>query len=285
MAADQVRLAFAGAGRLAAVLAPALEQAGYSVAAVASRSAAHGEQLAQRLAGCRVVPLDGLAEQADVIFLTVPDSAIGAVSAEVRWRAGSAAVHCSGAAGLDVLQAAASAGAAVGSFHPLQSFAAGAEAPLAGVTVAIEGLEDVLASMARALGCRPLSLPPGLKPLYHASATLASNYLVTLLGQAARLWQPLGCSESEALAALLPLVRTTVDNVERLGAAGALTGPIARGDGDTVRRHLAALGVHAPDLLPMYRELGLETLPLAQLAPEPAAELTAILSKETIPCV
>jgi predicted short-subunit dehydrogenase-like oxidoreductase (DUF2520 family) len=130
-------------------------------------------------------------------------------------------------------------------------------------------------------------LPGGARPLYHASAAFASNYLVTLLAAAARLWQPLGGSEPQALEALLPLVRTTLDNVERTGTANALTGPISRGDVRTVRRHLKALAHDAPDLLPLYRELGSQTLPLTHLEAGLKAELQSILSdsKETSPCV
>jgi predicted short-subunit dehydrogenase-like oxidoreductase (DUF2520 family) len=287
-APSALRLGFVGAGRVAAVLAPALTAAGYPVAAVASRRLASAEALALRIDDCQAVAsAQEVADAADLAFLTVPDDAISGVAEGVRWRPGMAVVHCSGAGGPELLAPAAQNGAATGSFHPLQTFSGGS-APLVGVTVGIEGsggLLAILEEMARALGCRPLRLPANAKPLYHASAALASNYLVTLLGQAARLWEPLGCSESEALEALLPLVKTTVANVERDGFRAALTGPIARGDLGTVQGHLRALRDHAPDLVQLYEQLGSETLPLTSLDPGRRAEMKSIFQvQEKQPC-
>src|SRR5690606_26081516 len=92
-----------------------------------------------------------------------------------------------------------------------------------------------------ALGGMPLVIPPSLRPLYHAAAVTASNYVVVVVGLAVRLLEAAGVSPEEAPRALLPLVRGTIENLEHLGVAGALTGPIARGDADTVRLHLARL--------------------------------------------
>jgi len=283
------RLAFVGAGRLARVLAPALQARGYSVLAVASRSLSSAQELAGRLPDAQALTaMSAAAAEADIVFLTVPDDAIGDVAARIAWRKGQAAVHCSGALELDVLDAAARAGARTGCFHPLQTFASEA-APLAGFTVAIEsadeGLAGTLSAMAEALGCRPFRVPAGKKALYHAAAAMASNYLVTLLAEAAGLWWSMGQSRQDALQALLPLVQTTLANVERLGPEAALTGPIARGDAGTVRRHLHALEEAAPDVLPLYKELGRCTLGLARLEPVVETELATILSKEKQPCV
>ncbi len=300
------RVGFVGAGRLARALAPALQAAGYEVVAVASRSAASARALAAELAAAprssgiagSTVPARGpilaesaqaVAEAADLVFLTVPDSLVPEVADGVRWRTDMAVVHCSGAAGLEPLAAAQAHGAETGVFHPLQTFAQ-PDTPLAGAAIAIQasaGLLPALETMAAALGCRPIRMPAGLEAVYHASAAMASNYLVALMAEAAALWQPLGYSEREALEALVPLARTTLANVERLGSAAALTGPIARGDAATIRKHVQALRQHAPGTLPVYRELGLETLSLAALSPNVSAEIHAILtgaSKETTPC-
>ncbi|HLY67254.1 MAG TPA: DUF2520 domain-containing protein [Chloroflexota bacterium] len=285
---DLPRVAFVGAGRLAGALAPALADAGYPMVAVASRRIASAETLASRLPGARAAAsASEAAAAAELVFLSVPDDAVAQVAAGITWRSGMSAVHCSGVAGLELLAPAAQQGAAVGSFHPLQTFA-GHKVSLAGVTVAIEAaseLSDALERMARRLACQPLRLPEGAKPLYHASAALASNYLITLLGQAARLWQCFGYSDGEALAALLPLAKTTLSNVEQLGLARALTGPVARGDAGTLRKHLQALRAHAPDLVLLYRALAEDTLPLTSLSPETATELHHILqTQETQPC-
>lgn len=273
------KLAFVGAGRLGTALALALDHAGHSITSVASRSPGAAIDLAGRLRGARVLDVEDASREADVVFLAVPDDAIFTVARGVRWRHGVVAVHCSGAAGLDVLAAAAEQGAIPGSFHPLQTFA-GQPAELQGVTVAIEG-PDVLDRIAIELGCRPLRLPPGSKSLYHASSAFASNYLVTLLGQAVRLWRILGCTEQEALRALMPLIKSTVANVERLGPEAALTGPIARGDQGTVCRHLDALAANAPELIELYRQLGLSTLSIAGPS---AQHLSTILEGDSTPC-
>jgi predicted short-subunit dehydrogenase-like oxidoreductase (DUF2520 family) len=285
---NTMRIGVIGAGTVGTALALALADRGYPVVAVASRRVASAAALASRIPGCRASATpQAVVDAADLVLLTVPDDAIRAVADGVRWRPGVAAVHCSGAAGLDVLAAAAAAGAAVGSCHPLQSFADAGEAlrALPGSTFALEGDGALLARLellVRDLGGRPLRLPPGAKALYHASAVLAGNYLVTLAQTAAELWAAFGLSREEALAALLPLLRGTVDNLERVGVPRALTGPIARGDAGTVRRHLAALGDRAPHVVELYRRLGLATIPIAvdkgTLTAEAAGRLRALLS-------
>jgi predicted short-subunit dehydrogenase-like oxidoreductase (DUF2520 family) len=130
------------------------------------------------------------------------------------------------------------------------------------------GAQRRVRALVRALGGRALSLPRWIAgqesaALYHAGAVAASNYLVTLLDFAARHLEALGASRRQALRALLPLVRGTLENVERLGIPAALTGPIARGDVPTVEGHVAALRRLAPDLLEIYRPLARETVALA----------------------
>jgi predicted short-subunit dehydrogenase-like oxidoreductase (DUF2520 family) len=101
------------------------------------------------------------------------------------------------------------------------------------------------------------------RALYHASAVLASNYVVTLLKLASDLWLRFGYDRATALQALLPLLRGAVVNLETLGLPAALTGPVARGDVESVRRHIEALAQAAPELLGVYTTLGNETVPVA----------------------
>ena len=118
-------------------------------------------------------------------------------------------------------------------------------------------------AIVRRLGGVPVTLAPEAKPLYHAGAVFASNYLVTMLAEAMRLLEEAGIGRDAALAALLPLVRATLENVAAAGPEGALTGPIARGDAATLRRHLSALPHRDADL---YRAVGRATLRLAREA-------------------
>jgi len=285
MARARARLGFIGAGRVGTGLALSLARARCRVVAVASRSPASAKKLAKRLRGARACLPQEVADRADLVFLAVPDDAIEAVASGIRWRAGSACVHCSGAGEFDLLAKAAADGAAVGGFHPLRMFGEpGKSFELRGCAIAIAG-PDVLAKelerLARAVGARPLRLPEGGRALYHAAANFSGAFVIALVQETVALWGKLGIAEGDALAALLPLLRGTVDNVERLGAAGGLGSAIARGDAGTVRRHLEALAKAAPETLELYRMLSLRTIPIAlakgTLKAEAAEQLTALL--------
>lgn len=266
--ADRPRLGFIGAGVVGTVLSAALAGAGYPVAAVYSRNASRRDAAARGAQAQAVRTTQDVADLADVVFLTVPDDAIAAVAGGIRWSAGKSVVHCNGAASLDLLAGPRSQEAAVGAFHPLQSFATEEQARrnLPGSAIAIDASTDELLAhleaIAVALGGHPLTLH-GDRAVYHLSAAIASNYLVTLLDLAAGLWCELGLSKEEGLRALLPLVRGTVENLDRVGLPAALTGPIARGDVGTIERHLAVLDRVAPEARTMYKELARRTIPIA----------------------
>ncbi|HLH23877.1 MAG TPA: Rossmann-like and DUF2520 domain-containing protein [Chloroflexota bacterium] len=284
------RIGIVGAGRAGGALARALAAAGWPVVAVASRTPAHAERLAAALPQAAALPsAQAVVDAADLAFLTVPDAAIGPVAASVAWRPGQAVAHTSGVDTLESLAPARQAGALVGSLHPLQTFgpapAADPLAPFAGITCALEAdatLLPRLEAIVAALGARPVRLPAGAKPLYHAAAVVASNYLVTLLHLAAELWGAFGVDESTAIDALRPLVWGAVDNVAAHGPGQALTGPIARGDAATVEQHLAAIARARPEALDAYRTLARATLALARtegsLTPEAAGALARLLA-------
>jgi len=287
MPAEKLKLGVIGAGRVGTGLALGFAHAGYEVTAVASRSTASAQKLAQRISGARVCAPQEVADRADIVFLTVPDDAIEAVASSVKWRAGSACVHCSGAAELDTLKKAAADGALAGGFHPLHMFGDAGESPgaLAGCAIALAGphaLVKKLERLARALDATPLRLPEGGRALYHAAANFSGAFAIALIQETIALWKKLGIAEADALAALLPLLRGTVDNVEKLGAAGGLGSAVARGDVGTLRRHLDVLAREAPESLELYRILSLRTIPLAlakgTLRQQTAKEITALLN-------
>ncbi len=137
---------------------------------------------------------------------------------------------------------------------------------LPGTTFAIEGdppLRAFLEDVALALGGRPLSLKPGDRVLYHASAVMACGLMVTLVKLATDLWKTMGFQREDALKALLPLLRGTVESMEVLGVLRALTGPLTRGDVSIIRKHLEALKASAPEVMPIYCHLALAQLPMA----------------------
>src|SRR5437016_10031656 len=286
MPRKKVTLGFIGAGRVGTGLASGFARAGVNVVAIASRKIASAQKLAKRVRRARACVPQELADRADIVFLTVPDDAIEGLASTLGWRKGAACVHCSGAAELDVLKKAVADGALAGGFHPLHMFGEAGESAgaLAGCAIALAGpdmLVEKLERLARVLGAKPLRLPEGGRALYHAAANFSGAFVIALIQETISLWGKLGIAEADALAALLPLLRGTADNVEKLGAAGGLGSAIARGDLGTIRRHLDALAESAPDSLELYRILSLRSIPLAlakgTLKPEAAKEIAALL--------
>jgi predicted short-subunit dehydrogenase-like oxidoreductase (DUF2520 family) len=264
-----LKLGFIGAGTVGTALAARLAGRGYPVIAVSSRSRTSDQRLAQAASGCQIFDSNqAVADNAELIFITTPDDAIASVAAEVNWHPGQSVVHCSGADSVDILQPAREAGAKVGAFHPLQTFASLQQAMenIPGSTFALEAEEPLLGTlkdMAIALEGQWVELKSSDKVLYHAAAVLACNYMVTLTKLATDLWQTFGVPPTKATKALVPLLRGTLHNIETIGIPQCLTGPIARGDVGTINKHLDALKSTAPHLVSTYRELGRQTIPIA----------------------
>lgn len=282
-----VRIGFIGAGRVAKGLAWGLARSKHDIVAAASRSLASAEQLAARIAGCRPgTDAQDVADRADLVFITVPDDAIAAVAAGVKWRPGMAVVHTSGATEVAVLAPAADQGAQTGGFHPLQFFA-DAEVALAGLpgcTIGIEAEQPLLSrleELAAALQCRVLRLPPGCRARYHAGAHYAGGFVFALLQEATDMWRSFGASREDAVRALVPLLRGTATAAERLGLARGLAGTYSRGDLGTVKKHLEDLARLGPDTLQLYCELALRSIPLGLerggYDEQRAAEMRALL--------
>jgi len=283
------RLAFIGAGRVGSVLAVALARAGWEVVAVASRDEGRRTRMGQLLPGIRAfAEPHAVLDEAELIFLTVPDDAVAPMAAALKLYSGQALVHTSGALPAAVLDPARAAGTSLASFHPLVAFADFERglAALHGATVALEGDESllpVLADMAEAVGARPVQLASEGKAAYHAAAMLAAGGLVGLLDAIVEVAAGAGLDEPAALSVYLPLARQALANAERLGVQAALTGPFVRGDAATVRSHLDALARHAPGALPLYLDVARRELAIAErrgeLAPEAAAKLRAALER------
>ena len=285
-----IDIGFIGAGTVGTALAVRLNGKGYPVVAVASRTKSSAQRLAEAVSGCRVY--DGgqeVADNAQLVFITTPDDAIAKVVAELQWYPGQSVVHCSGADSTDILASARECGADVGGFHPLQTFASVAHAieNIPGSTFAIEAEEpllDTLKQMAITIEGSWVRLGAGDKVLYHAAAVIACNYFVTLVKLATDLWQSFGVPPQQATRALIPLLRGTLHNIDNVGLPHCLTGPIARGDLGTIEKHIFALEQAAPQILTTYRELGLQTIPIAlakgKIDERRAKELRTLLKEE-----
>jgi predicted short-subunit dehydrogenase-like oxidoreductase (DUF2520 family) len=237
-----LRVGIVGAGRVGTALARALGDAGVEVVGPVGRG--------ERPARC------------DAIVLCVPDAEIAA-AAEVVTAAAPLVGHTSGATPLSAL---AHTGVPAFGLHPLQSFAhpgvrfEGAGAAVAGSTP--EALAFAT-DLAERLGMRPFEIGDEGRPAYHAAASVASNFLVTLQAAAEAIAAGAGLDREEARDLLMPLVRQTVENVARLGPEAALTGPVARGDEATVEAQRAAVEQVAPELLALFDELVRRTRALA----------------------
>ncbi len=262
-------IGFIGAGITGTALSVRLAQQGYQVVAVASKSMSSAKRFESRIQGCNSYKTaQEVADRAQLVFITTPDDVISDVASNIQWHEGQYAVHCSGAHSTDILEAAQKCGAGTGCFHPLQTFASIEQAieNIPGSTFAIEAeapLSTILKDMATAMNGNCVMLQAGDKVLYHAAAVIACNYLVTLVKLATDLWSEFGTSRAQAVKALMPLLQGTLSNIEQVGLPDCLTGPIARGDIGTVEKHIQALKEKTPSLLSSYRELGLQTIPIA----------------------
>lgn len=258
-----------GAGRVACALGVAFQAAGWPVTAVASRDATRQAHFVELVPDAQAVAsAAAITDAVDLVFLTVPDDALGDVAASLRLYAGQAAVHTSGALGSDVLEPVRAAGTSIGSFHPLVAFAeqAAAVTALRGATIAVEGddeLLEILARLATDIGAQPVRLPPSGKQAYHAAAVLAAGGFVGLLDGIAEVARGAGLDEAGALAIYAPLIRQSLANAETVGIERALTGPFVRGDAGTVRGHLEALSRLAPGALELYRTVAQRELAMA----------------------
>ena len=281
-----------GAGTVGTAIGCLLAREGYQPVGVASRRLGPARKAAQRM-GARyysTIP-DDVVRGSGYVFIATPDRAISQVSQKLlssgSLAPGSLLAHFSGAHSWEILGPCREAGVHGASLHPLYTFPSvdSAIQSMNSIWFTLEG-DSGGVRLARpivlALGGKILNLPKVLtKPLYHGAASSASNFLVALISYSVRILQSGGLGQKAALRALFPLIRATVDNVEHLGPARALTGPIARGDVETVAAQLHALDQHAPELGSLFRALALYTVGVARekgsLAREKERELLKLL--------
>ncbi|MEU2626684.1 MULTISPECIES: Rossmann-like and DUF2520 domain-containing protein [Kitasatospora] len=280
-----------GTGRVGPALGAALQLAGHRVVAASGVSAASRRRAEALLPGVRLVTPPQVLAAADLVLLTVPDDALADLAAGLAAtgaiRPGQIVVHTSGAHGVAVLEPAARAGALPLALHPAMTFT-GTSVDLArlagcpfGVTAPDE-LRPVAEALVVEMGGEPEWVPEEVRPLYHTALAHGANHLVTLVAQAMELLRGAGVAEPGQL--LGPLLGAALDNALRSGDA-ALTGPVARGDAGTLRRHLQQLRTASPDIGQAYRAMARATAQRAvrggPLKEEAAAALLDVLDEET----
>ncbi|WP_354641192.1 Rossmann-like and DUF2520 domain-containing protein [Kitasatospora camelliae] len=279
-----------GTGRVGPALGAALQLAGHRVVAASGVSSASRRRAEALLPGVRLVTPPQVLAAADLVLLTVPDDVLAELVAGLAStgaiRPGQIVVHTSGAHGVAVLEPAARAGALPLALHPAMTFTGTSVdvARLAGCPFGVtapEELRPVAEALVVEMGGEPAWVPEQVRAMYHTALAHGANHLVTLVAQAMELLRAAGVAEPGQM--LGPLLGAALDNALRSGDL-ALTGPVARGDGGTVRRHLEQLATVAPDIGQAYRAMARATAQRAvrsgTLKPEPAAALLDVLNEE-----
>lgn len=266
-----MKVAVVGAGTLGTAIAVLLEGAGHQVVGVSGRDEARGRTRAHLPRAPFLEPGEAAAV-AELVLIGTPDDVIEpmaeTLASAAAVGAGTWVAHLSGSLGLEVLRPVLDVGARVLAIHPLQTFpdvdSALERLPACAIAITANDEEGYVLGerLASDLGGVPFRLANELRPIYHAAAVFASNYLVTASAIAESLFAAAGVPDPAR--AMAPLQRATLDNIERLGAARALTGPAVRGDAGTIRRNLEALEQHAPELIASYVAMARATLDLAE---------------------
>lgn len=276
-----------GAGKLGRTLARLWQQRGFfRIQSICNRSPQSAGAARDFIGAGGVCDSIEAMENADCWLIASGDRQIAGIAAELgpRLNDGNSTVvfHCSGALGSKILSPCRPA--AIASAHPVHSFAEPEESlrSLAGSAVALEGDHPAVAllqSAFTALGCEPFAIDSDKKILYHAGSVFACNYLTALMELSLHTFSAAGIGRERALKLLKPIVLQTAENNMAMGPEKSLTGPIARGDVETVRRQLDALTQSDAQLARCYRQLGLACVELARLPESLAIQLTDLLSE------
>lgn len=279
-----------GAGRVGAVLAAQLRAAGHHIVAVAGESDASRQRIDALLPGTTVRKPSAVAKACDLLLLTVPDDMLANVvrvlAASGSLHEGQYVVHTSGRHGLEILRPAAEVGARPVAMHPAMTFT-GTSLDLDRLTGCVFGLtagageHEVAEALVADLGGRPMWVPEDRRTLYHAGLAHGANHLVTLVTEAVEMLRAAGADGvGEAEGTLRPLLTAALDNALTNGDA-ALTGPIVRGDVNTVSDHLADIATSAPQTLSSYVAMARATLGRAvtdgRLLPIRAMKISEVL--------
>lgn len=272
-----------GAGRLGTTLARALCHAGYHLKYISDVIPERARNT-RRITGQGRVTDDNrrAASRAEIIFICVPDDLIPSVVEEISTLnfEGKYVFHTSGTLSSEILKPLARKGAQVASFHPAQTFSEPLTDPgiFEHIYIGLEGDAEAVElgqELAEKVGAQVLLLSPAEKPLYHLSLSIASNFLVVLLYEVAELLKTIGLEEKAIVEILDPLLERTLLNIKNKGPVSSLTGPLVRGDLETVKKHLSITRLH-PGLDRIYRAMAAEALKIARERGLPEGKIKAL---------
>ena len=292
-----LRMNIIGSGKLGRTLARLLRDAGLvSIGSIYNRNIDSSESAQAFIgAGRAVNSIQGLSnDPAELWMLATSDDAIGCCAVQlaelsgIDWQKG-IIFHSSGLKTSAELAPLQKLGAAIASIHPAHSFASPEHSltSFPSTVCTLEGDEratNLLKPLFSAIGGQVTTIQPAAKPLYHAATVMASNYLIALIGASEALLEKAGIEKPMASAILAPLMQQSLQNGLKVGPVNALTGPIARGDINTIQAHIKAIGQNIPELLSVYASMGTQTLKLAQnqgfLSEEELADIKKLLHEE-----
>jgi len=271
---EKIHFATIGCGRLGTNLSIRLKEAGHIPVGLSARHLESMKPFNDIIKAPKIdtVPWK-ITSGANVVFITTPDDCISEVCNQLVekkcFHANTILYHCSGSLSSEALSAARTSGLNIGSLHPLQSFPVRIikPNPFEGIFVSIEGSPlaiEVGKQIVMDLKAKVVEISTEGKKLYHAAAVAASNYLVTLLNMAKQFNIASGMSEEVSLAVLKPLIQGTLNNIEKQGITDALTGPISRGDIQTIKNHIEQINTKKPEFSKLYKILGQHTTLIAK---------------------
>ena len=290
------KVSFLGCGRVGRTMARALKDAGYEIGMIVTQSDKNTREAIDFIgAGIHASDLVSAALSGSIHFIATNDDAIEEIVQMLDAEIGTSLenhyfFHFSGSVTSEVLAPLHKKGASVGTIHPLQVFADPLKAveTLPGIYYAIEGEDKAMqlaVQMVDQLQGKLLLIPTGRKVLYHAAGVFAANYLTVLVNIVVGIMEEIGEAPEDAYQAFLPLMVGALQNIEEFGVAGALTGPVVRGDSRTIQRHMKALEDLKPEWVTVYKVLGQEAVEIAarhgSITPEEARRLFALLDPKS----
>lgn len=267
-----MKIGFIGAGKVGTSFGIYLKLHKQIIHGYYSRSYESAQKAAELTDSKAEKEIEKLVDNSDIIIISTNDNEIPKVCNvlvdEDFLKEGKILIHMSGAASSKILKRVKEKKCYIYSLHPLQAFADVNKAvkDLKDTVFSLEGDEEkmsIIEDILNSTGNNYFKIASEQKEIYHATACVVSNYLVTLIDYGLSLFQAIGINKDEGYKALYPLIEGSIKNIYQLGTAKALTGPIARGDNETITKHITALNKILPDSLKLYNLLGLKTLDLA----------------------